>query len=174
MPERSRMTRVERDLEATLRVARWADTHGEPVCPRCYDGEDVYDDPSCPAAAPPLHTYHCRCCRYRFTALTRSALHHCKLDLWQLAQVVLVGPPPPAQITRELGRRTGVDYLAIRRMAQRLTAEEPLLMRWRERMAEAGLTIEKIERAHHAENAGWALLARRRAENARSYQRRRL
>lgn len=84
----------ERLIADALREVWWADSQGQPSCPRCYDGVDVQRSKGTRHVNPEIRVYYCRCCAYTFTDLTRTPFDrtHLPLRLWaQLAAALCDG-----------------------------------------------------------------------------------
>ncbi|WP_447978119.1 hypothetical protein [Candidatus Nitrospira bockiana] len=125
---------LERRLAAALRRAHWPMTGGDPVCPRCYDGEHLkIDRKSLSQVYPACRKYFCRACEYRFSDLVGTPLEHSwvPLKLWAtVALAVAEGRPVRAlpgvdEIGRKYRRRlvAAEERLKASNMAQAWAAE---------------------------------------------------
>ena len=75
----------ENEAHAIMRLARWPETDGEPICPECgceawtLGGHDV------PEAA---RQFKCKGCRDKFTVTSGTLLHSRKLPFWKILMAV--------------------------------------------------------------------------------------
>jgi transposase-like protein len=134
------MTQLEKQLAQTFRAVRWSESGGNPVCPDCFDGEDLAK-PLPDPLTPGLSRYHCTVCTRMFSDVrgtvfaTRTPV---SLTLW--AYLVLLGDPRRIEgiTAREIKRCYGL--VAVSKFA-------PLRGLWQAQMTEAGLTVERLRRA---------------------------
>jgi hypothetical protein len=87
------MTKLERQLAETFLAARWAESHGRPVCPSCYDGQAVEADEQARSGRRGLSTYLCRDCITRFSDTSGTVLAGSQRPLrdWAIALLVPIG-----------------------------------------------------------------------------------
>lgn len=136
------MTALDRQLVKTFRWARWQESAGRPICADCFDGDDLAeptDDPMTPG----LSRYRCTVCHTDFSDVKGTVFESRKpvpLRLW--AYLVLMGDP----------RRLGGDDKHAQRcfdLVERIKGRTlPAL--WREQMAMAGITADRIRKTYLA------------------------
>jgi transposase-like protein len=105
--EKNRMTALDRTLATTFRAARWPE--GRPVCPSCFDGDDL-DKPTPDPYIPELSRYRCLVCHGRFSDVKGTAFRVCvPASLAILAHLVLAQDPrlidglSPVEVNRYWG-----------------------------------------------------------------------
>ena len=134
------MTALDRKLGQTFRAARWELSAGQPVCRKCFDGEDLVIQKDPITIAQGLRRYRCTVCNFDFSDLTDTIFLTTKsvpLALW--AYLVLLGDP---------GRLDGLTERQLRRCWE-LSAKvkgRSLTMAWRDHLAADGVTIEKLKK----------------------------
>ncbi|MDT7040842.1 hypothetical protein [Candidatus Nitronereus thalassa] len=139
-------------LTRTFEAARWADSHGQPTCPKCFDAEDVrvVTQPSrpqvCRGAVP---SYHCTCCLRYFASTYDTPLQQTKIPLACWACVVLAGRPGSLY---EASQAWGITRKALYAMLRKLEPDHPFIGRWRQALKRAGITAEQCHR--HAVKEG--------------------
>jgi len=133
------MTALDKQLAQTFRAARWAESDGTPVCPDCFDGEDL-GTPTPDPLTPGLSRYRCSACRVAFSDVKGTVLVTRKpvpLALW--AYLVLLGDPRQLRWRQDEVQRCGELALRIK--------IAPLVLVWREQLRQAGVTVERVRRA---------------------------
>jgi hypothetical protein len=115
---------VDTQLAEHFRAARWADSGGEPSCPKCFDGRDVRQGYRPLKGQPHLRVYHCRCCKYFFSDRIGTPLEHtvCPLAIW--AFILLGGTPPEA-----IGKTQKWIQLTLRVRDKQMT-DSSIVKRW--------------------------------------------
>lgn len=133
------MTALDRQLVKTFRWCRWHPSAGVPICAGCFDGDDLAkptDDPMTPG----LSRYRCTVCHLDFSDTKGTVFESRKpVPLAHWAYLVLLGDPArlPGITQSELSRYW--TYTA--RLKGRAL---PAL--WREQLAAAGITAERIRK----------------------------
>ncbi len=131
------MTALDRQLVKTFRWARWRESAGVPICPGCFDGEDLLspkDDPLTPG----LSLYRCIVCHLDFTDTKGTVFESRKpVPLAHWAYLVLLGDPArlPGITQHELSRYW--TYTA-------KLKDRALPGLWREQLEADGVTAERI------------------------------
>lgn len=136
------MTQLERQLAETFKAARWAESHGRPVCPSCYDHKSVRADKQPRSGQPGLHTYFCLDCASRLsdtsgTVLSRSCV---PLRLWAIALLM----DRQTHDWRFLGSATGVNPARLRALWAKWQQGSRLAPAWTKALTEAGLTFDRL------------------------------
>jgi hypothetical protein len=133
------MSSLDKQLAQTFRAARWSESGGKPVCPQCFDGEDL--QPAVPnPRTPGLSRYHCRVCCFAFTDVNRTVYQSIKpvsIVLW--AYLTLHGDPRLLEWSEKETQRC-FDLVA-RIKGKTLAAA------WREQLEAAGITTDRLRRA---------------------------
>ena len=131
------MTALDRQLAKTFRAARWADSHGVPVCPDCFDGVDL-EKPVPDPLTPGLSRYRCGVCRTEFSDVKGTVFQTSKpwpLDLW--AHLVLLGDPAC------LSDRTERTKRRMWELAAKIKGH-PLTAAWRAQLETRRITAERL------------------------------
>lgn len=131
------MTALDRTLAKTFRAARWRATDGAPICPDCFDGDDL-DKPVPDPLTPGLSRYCCTVCHMEFSDVKGTVFQTLRpwpLDLW--AYLVLLGDPGRLQDRTEQTKRRMWE-LSDKIKGGMLAAD------WREKLEAAGITAERL------------------------------
>lgn len=131
------MTALDRTLATTFRAARWAATNGNPVCPCCFDGDDL-TKPTPDPLIPELSRYRCLVCHRTFSDVKGTAFRVCApAPLAILAHLVLVPDPRliPGVSSKEVCRYWGTQ--------ERLRLS-PLAAAWRAELELAKITPARL------------------------------
>ena len=133
------MTALDRQLATTFRATRWVASKGLPVCPDCFDGLDL-EKPVPDPLTPGLSRYRCGVCPTEFSDVKGTVFQTAKpVPLARWAYLVLLGDP---------ARLDGLTARQIKRCWE-LSAKiklADLALNWREQLAHAGLTAERLRK----------------------------
>ena len=138
------MTKLDRQLATLFRMARWPQSAGRPVCPKCYDGADVKPEPEKQRKSrPEVGTYFCQCCVTRFTDCSGTGLAHSTQPLraWALALLVVNGIPTEYATSGYRYRDLGLPLAILNRMRAVWKGNEQLGRRWRAELNGAGISL---------------------------------
>ena len=133
------MTALDRQLAKTFRAARWSASNGLPICPDCFDGNDL-DTPTPDPLTPGLSRYRCTVCKTEFSDVKGTVFQTTKpvsLALW--AYLVLLGDP---------ARLDGLTSRQVKRcwdLFAKIKLAEPAL-NWRERLDGVRITSERLRK----------------------------
>ena len=95
----------DRDAETAFRAIRWAETNGEPVCPRC-NGLEHYNLKSRPV-------WKCKACSKQFSLTSGTIFHSRKLSLRDiLGAISIFTNGAKGYAALQLSRDLGCDYKA--------------------------------------------------------------
>ena len=121
-------------LADTFRLANWPETGGKPVCPWCFDGDELRPGYKPLRRNPFLRTYWCRCCDRAFSDLYGTPIENTSAPLRAWALVVFDVPMTKEQSQYRLNRYS---------MRKRIKAS-PFIARWKAEMVKAGITPERL------------------------------
>ncbi len=141
------MTKFDLQLARSFCAARWHESDGRPVCPKCFDGDDVQEDPaSRRQRTPELGTYVCRCCITKFTDRSGTPLAKFQQPLraWALALLTVSGHPTEWTPSGFRLLDLGVPNRILRRLRAVWKTAAPLAARWREELSRAGMTVDRL------------------------------
>lgn len=132
------MSNLDKQLAQTFRAVRWSESGGKPVCPDCFDGDDLASATPDPLT-PGLSRYHCTVCSRDFSDVRGTRLYTLKpvpLTLW--AYLVLHGDP----------RLAGLDEPQVQRCFDLVVKLKGygLAASWREQLEAAGITADRLRR----------------------------
>lgn len=144
------MTALERQLASTFRAARWAASHGKPVCAKCYDAADVRDGYASIEARGELGRHFCACCKYHFGDATGTPLQHTSRPLALWAFVALGGTWEDLGLIGTANKWKRDD---LRGMAQRLRGSVTI-DRWQHQLMLASVTTLRLAESLRHRNAG--------------------
>lgn len=116
-------------LADTFRLAKWYETEGRPVCPWCFDGEDLRPGFKPLKRNPLLRTYWCRCCDRCFSDLYGTPIENTSVPLHVWVLVVLDVP-----MTKEQSQFRHNRYGMRKRIK-----DSPFIARWKAEMGKTGI-----------------------------------
>ena len=141
------MRKLDRQLATLFRMARWPQSIGKPVCPKCYDGDDVKPEPQARRQGrPEVGTYLCQCCVTRFTDCSGTGLAHSQRPLrdWGIALFVVNGLPTEYTASGYTYRNLPVPLPILNRMRAVWLGNPDLGVRWRRELESAGISLRKL------------------------------
>jgi len=141
------------DVARTFEAARWADSKGRPVCPTCFDGEDlrvVNQATRTQARRGELPLYHCGCCRRYLATVKGTPLERSDLPLVYWAYFVMAGLE---HNWTQLSREWGVPRRTLHRITRRLEGQNLFVERWRGEMRQSGITVQQLHQRAMQEGA---------------------
>ena len=144
------MTRLDRQLATSFRMARWPQSGGKPVCPKCFDGEDVKPEPATTRQGrPEVGTYLCQCCITRFTDCSGTGLAHSQRPLrdWAIALFGVNGLPTEYRTTGYRYPDFAMPLRILNRMRAVWLANPDLGRRWRTELESEGVSLIQLMRA---------------------------
>jgi hypothetical protein len=144
----ARVRPIDRAAAEAWQAVRWAASDGRPVCPTCFDGQDLEPRPADPRN-PALHRYHCTTCKRNLSDWSDTWLAPLKAPLVRWAWLALFDGdgtcPPGPDVT---GRQIGVRHHTIVGMRAKLaTAPPAFLAAWRQALQARGCTVGQLARA---------------------------
>lgn len=160
------MRKLERQLADTFKAARWAESHGRPVCPSCYDGQAVEADDQARSGRRGLSTYLCRDCVTRFADTSGTVLAGSRRPLrdwaiallaptgqrdWALGQALMpplavpnAARPPSRDWLLCVAKQAGMPGHTLRKLCARWDEGSRLGPQWMQTLALAGIELRDL------------------------------
>lgn len=160
------MTKLERQLAETFRAARWAESHGRPVCPSCYDGQSVEIDDQARRGRHGLNYYVCHDCIARFSDISGTVMAGTQRPLrdWAIALLASTGQrdwslgmelmpplaaaeavrPPTRDWVFYVAKQAGLSPYSLRKVCVKWAEGSRLGPLWMQTIDQAGITLRNL------------------------------
>lgn len=141
------ISKLERQIADAWQSVRWAASQGRPICPTCFDGQDLEPRPADPRN-PALRRYHCTTCKRDCSDWSGTWIAPLKQPLVRWAWLIEQLAATPHASHTDLGNLVGLRDETIKGMRAKLAISSTgFFSGWSVAMRERGITLEQLTAA---------------------------